>query len=77
MRHLLAGHGAWATGTATCLHADKKHAKVKWDDGDAVKSSFAHLEHVPDNEDDSSSEDEGNPEKKEMALDALEGLARS
>jgi hypothetical protein len=41
MRHLLAGHGAWAVGTTTYLHADKKHAKVKWDDGGhAIKSAF-------------------------------------
>jgi hypothetical protein len=74
MRHLLAGHGAWATGTITHLHADKKHAKVRWDDGDTIKSSFAHLEHIPDEEDDPSP-DEGNAEKKEMTLEALQGLA--
>ena len=49
MLHLLAGHGAHAVGTITHLCADKKHAKVKWDDGGpAMKSAFAHLQHNPD-----------------------------
>ena len=74
MRHLLAGHGAHAVGTITCLCADKKHAKVKWDDGGpALKSAFAHLQHNPD-PDESDSDDDDEEAKEETALDALAGL---
>ena len=76
MRHLLAGHGAHAVGAITCLYADKKHAKVKWDDGGpAMKSAFAHLQHnpVPDESDSDDGKEEG---KEETALDALTGLVQ-
>jgi hypothetical protein len=59
MRHLLAGHGAWAVGTITHLCADKKRAKVKWDDGGpAMKSAPAHLQHNPDESDSDDDEEE-------------------
>jgi hypothetical protein len=56
------------------LHADKKRAKVKWDDGGpALKSAFAHLQHNPD-PDESDSDDDDEEAKEETALDALAGL---